>query len=182
MNTTTSKVLGSATYTATWVARSNLVKLTAIGILPCSNYVVQLEQRPERVTPPNWNLVFFVEETCEKGLRPFAETVHMINATGATSIIVHDAVGEHEIPIQQAFEAETLSPKDHMVYARLPRPETGHNACLVVPADSMVTAIHYRAFGPATKQDCERFVAETCNGQVSEFLAEHEKAPWPLVV
>ena len=46
MNTET-RVFGYGEYEARWIQRSSLVKLTAKGILPCSNYRAQLEQRPE---------------------------------------------------------------------------------------------------------------------------------------
>ena len=46
------RVLGVAEYEAKWVQRSNLIRLRASGILPCSNYKAQLEQRPGRHRQP----------------------------------------------------------------------------------------------------------------------------------
>jgi len=180
MSGTTRKVLGSGTYQARWVARSNLVQLTAMGMLPCSNYVAQLEKRPERVTPPHWDLVFFIEDTCEKGLKPFVASVVMVNSNGADSLLVRDAAGEHEVPIEHAFEVATKDSNDHVVYARLPKPEAGHRGCVIAPADHLVSAIHYKAFGPAPRSECERFVSEHCLGSVPGFVPGGE-IPWPVL-
>ena len=142
------KVLGIAEYTATWVQRSSLVRLTATGLLPCSNYCAQLELRPERVTPPMWDMVFYVQDLCLEAIAPFDLEVVMVNASGAKTISVRDACGEHEIPITDPLVESTSLPlaavdRDlYKVCARVPRPEKGHHGCMIFPADSMVTAIY----------------------------------------
>ncbi|MBF9052183.1 hypothetical protein GTA62_19670 [Roseobacter sp. HKCCD9010] len=88
MSDTFTKVLGCASYRAHWVQRSNLVRLTATGVLPCLNYMAQLEQRAERVIPPNWNMVFYVEDYCQRALQPFSVSVVMTNSSGADAILV----------------------------------------------------------------------------------------------
>ena len=143
------RVLGSATYEAHWVQRSNLVRLTAKGLLPCSNYIAQIEQRPERITPPMWDMIFYVPDSCQKALHFFEERVTMVNSTGATSITVRDAAGTHEVSIRHQFDfadddgaAVAEEEEKFIVYAKLPRPDKGHNGCIIVPFDSLVTAIH----------------------------------------
>lgn len=190
MTDSVSKVLGSATYEARWVQRSNLVRLTAKGLLPCSNYVAQLEQRPERIIPPMWDMIFYVPATCEKGLRFFEESVTMVNSSGATTISVNDALGSHDVPIQSALvpgEAATsgstadAAEEQFIVYAKLPRPATGHKGCIVVPADSFVTAIHYKVHGPASYADCQEFTQENCNGPAEQLTLAGGEIPWPPV-
>ncbi len=180
MTENVSKVLGSARYEAHWVQRSSLVRLIARGILPCSNYTAQLEQRPERVEPPMWNMVFYAPDMCEKRLTYFEEQVTLVNNTGAQLIIVHDAGGEHQVPIVQHSEVETLDDK-FIVYGKLPKPEQGHKGCILVPADSFVTAIHYSAFGPAPQQDCESFMQSQCAGPAEIFSLASGEIPWPLI-
>lgn len=183
------KVLGSASYEAHWVQRSSLVRLTARGLLPCSNYMPQLEQRPERIIPPMWDMVFYVPSMCEERVRYFEESVTMANSDGAKTISVRDASGTHDVPIKHQFVADEAAEvqdntgdEQFMVYAKVPRPDEGHKGCILVPADSIVTAIHYAAFGPASRDDCEAFLLENCNGPANKFRLASGEIPWPLAV
>lgn len=180
MSETAQKVFGSAYYEARWIARSSLVQLTASGILPCSNYTAQLEMRPERVIPPMWNFVFYVEEYCEKALRPFSETAVMVNSSGAKAVVVHDAAGIQEVPILQAFEPALGEGSQHVVYARLPKEADGLKGCQIASADTLLNACHYKAFGPASLEACEAFAQK--NGGESRFeMAPGGEIPWPLL-
>lgn len=183
------KVLGNARYEAHLVQRSSLVRLTARGLLPCSNYMAQLEQRPERIEPPMWDFVFYVADTCEKALRYFEETVTMNNSVGAATISVRDASGTHDVPVKHQFvpgeeaeEEELTDEEQFMVYAKVPKPEVGHKGCILVPADSIVTAIHYAAFGPASRDECEAFLQDNCSGPADLFRLAGGEIPWPLAV
>ncbi len=188
----TYKVLGVAEYEAHWIQRSYMVKLEARGLLPCSNFEAQLEKRPERVSPPMWDMVFFVEDRCEKRVRPFLVNAIIYNAVGANTISVRDALGEHEIPIEHQLSTEKSEPlltstSDldlYMVYAKLPKIDDAHHGCIVVPADSIVTAIHYRIFGPAPKSECDRFSLENCIESPSDSSGLKllgGEIPWPLI-
>lgn len=189
---TTTKVLGVAEYEARWIQRSFMVRLTAKGILPCSNYRAQLEKRPERVVPPMWDMAFFIQNYCEKALKPFEVEAIILNAEGAKLIIVHDAAGEHEVPIQestasieQPAELQSAADRDEfVVYAKLPKPDEGHFGCIIVPADSFVTAIHYRAFGPSSRKQCEEFASKNCifgHPPPRGELQASGEIPWPLL-
>ncbi len=190
--TKTTKVLGVADYDARWIAKTAMVRLTATGILPCANYQAQLEMRPERVLPPMWNMVFFQEEVCLKALKPFSVDVVMINSVGARSISVTDATGEHSVPVKSQFESmdtevtlkALLGEDEYVVYAKLPKSGDTHHGCIVVPVDTMVTAIHYRAFGPASKSDCEAFVNESCSvfAPMEAASVPGDEIPWPWPV
>jgi len=81
--------------------RSNLIVLTATGVLPCRNYIAQLEQRPERIFPPEWSMVFFAQDYCERAILEFVETVRFVGDPGTTSeVFVHDALGRHPVTVQ----------------------------------------------------------------------------------
>lgn len=166
------RVLGVATYSATRFKEGGLVTLTAVGVLPCINYEAQLEQRPERILPPNWDMAFYIEDVCLKALKPFELSVIVSGSNEAESITVVDSIGRHEVPVitvssinvsEQPFAA-ACDLDEFCVYARVPAPFTGqqHQGCIVLPADVIVAAIYYRAFGPASKADCDAFVEENC--------------------
>ena len=189
----TSRVLGVANYEARWIAKSLLVRLTATGVLPCINYEAQLEKRPERVSPPMWDMVFIVDDYCLKALKPFSVEAIMTSRSSATSITVRDAVGEHQISILQPREKSSepsllVSASDldeYLVYAKLPKLDGAHHGCIVVPADTFVTGIHYRAFGPASKADCQAFVSKNCTAEspnLSKLNLPGGEIPWPFVV
>ena len=188
----TQRVLGVAEYEARWIARSFMVRLTAKGVLPCCNYEAQLEMRPERVLPPMWNMVFFQEDYCLKALKFFDVEAIILNAEGATSISVTDATGEHQVPIQEHLSptnnSEALKSAaeqdQYIVYAKLPKIGDAHHGCVIVPADFLVTAIHYRAFGPASKSDCDSFAQKHCASEKKLFSKETPggEIPWPLLV
>ncbi len=181
------RVYGVARYEARWINKSFLVRLTATGILPCSNYRAQLEKRPERVLPPMWDMVFYIQDHCEKALCPFKSEVVMVNSTDANSLTIRDATGDVDVPILQPFEVlAEPSPlqfggaQQHIVYAKLPH-SSSHHGCIVVPEDTLVTAVHYRAFGPAPKSECEAFVNEHCSGLPESFAFRSGEIPWPLI-
>lgn len=181
------RTYGIAEYSANWIGKSLLVKLTASGVLPCANYSAQLEKRPERVDPPNWDMIFYTQDVCLKALKPFTVEASFPNTTGAKSIVVYDAIGKHEVSIE--FDAEQADAEDYgpieccadrdeyVVYGRLPKPDTGHKGCIVVPADNIVLGIYYRAFGPASKVECDAFALKNC-APASPFLGGD--VPFPL--
>ncbi|WP_424993574.1 hypothetical protein [Oceaniradius stylonematis] len=178
------RVLGVADYDAYWIGKSLLVRLTAHGLLPCFNYTAQLEQRPERVSPPNWNMVFYTPDVCMTALRPFEVSVVMSNVGGASSLRVFDATGENEVKIRHESDREqttnlqsALEKDQFVVHARVPKGASGHHGCIVVPADMVVSAIYYRAYGPASKADCDAFVAKNCDVSITAG----GEIPWPML-
>lgn len=174
------RTYGIAQYKAHWVGKSLLVKLTASGVLPCANYCAQLEKRPERFDPPNFDMIFYVQDVCQKALRPFAVEATFPNLNGSKSVTVYDALGEHEVLIEFDFgqtdtdsfgAIECCAENDEfIVYGRLPKPDNGHQGCIVVPADNFVPAIYYPAFGPASRADCDEFALKHCTPAIP-FLA-----------
>ena len=178
-------VLGIAHYTAIRAPRSDLVVLTAVGILPCANYVAELVQRPERIFPPMWSMVFYTQPLCLRALLPFEVKVHMnIDDSGTEQhITVFDAAGENKVLIVNQIAAAELrqaNPELFKVSARLPHPGgncSGHSGCIVVPSDALMPAIYYTAFGPASKADCDAFLIASCGP-----AAMGGEVPWPKFV
>jgi len=185
------KVLGVGHYTARWVQRSSLVELTATGLLPCFNYSAALEMRPERVFPPMWNMVFYTQDVCMTAVKPFSisQQFAMSEVQEGQSIIIHDATGEVEVPIEHDGAA-ALSPTSdglngilddlYFVYARLPKNTGAYQGCVIAPVSSVVLGIYYRAYGPASKAECENWMATNCTeGDVIELAGG--EIPWPLL-
>lgn len=186
------KVLGLGYYQAHWIEKTSLVRLTASGILPCSNYHAQLEKRPERIIPPMWDMIFLIEKVCLKALKPFVVEAIMGNSSGAKTVQIRDAVGDHEIPILPSISKTKITKNfisaadadQYTVYAKLPKIDEHHRGCIVVPADTFVTAIHYKIFGPAPKADCEQFVNKSCGSGLPDqpiIEALGDEIPWPFV-
>ena len=182
------KVLGTANrYEAHWVGKSLLVKLSAKGLMPCLNMESAFERDPREIEPPIHRFVFFVEDYCLTAVKEIDATITFPNTTFADSVVVLDAEGEHVVPVKDA-NAELMPTKkmgeqeDFIVYAKLPKPDKGHHFCIVVPEGTIVTADRYRAFGPASKEDCDDFVLKNCSSAVPakpDYLRGGE-IPWPL--
>lgn len=180
MTTDVVKKLGSGTYWARRAADSNLVTLTASGVMPCFNWQAELVQRPERIFPPQWSLVFWTTPLCLTAMKPFLLQVHVSIPEGAADrLIVHDASGKVEVPIEAAVESKSAREAGialdlFTVQALLPasRPARG---CIVVPYGTILPAIYYRAHGPAPRLACENWVAQNCGAVTASAEAE----PWP---
>lgn len=173
------KVLGTAIYRAVRSPFTGQIELTAQGILPCANYRAELEKRPDKTLPPIWNLVFHIEPVCLRMVLPFKLKAYMAGDTAST-VQVYDARGTHEVPVVDPI----VMPLDDLfkaadqfeVYARLPAPPDHHHGCIIVPEGSLVPAIYYHAFGPASEAECQAWMAENCN----RFdLAKSPDVPWP---
>lgn len=182
------KVLGTATYEAQWIHGTSLIRLTARGILPCANYFAALEQRPERIIPPMWTMCFYVEPMCLRALKSFEETVTMVGHASTTHVRVHDATGEHEVPVQAAqagTKTEAIALRDvkphYSVYARVPVSETENIDCILVPEGSMVIATHAKVFGPASRKKCEAYMFDQCKPDKKVKAERGGEIPWPRV-
>lgn len=176
------EVLGTANYMAIRSPGTSNVELTAIGVLPCWNYQAKLVQRPERVFPPNWDMVFVIEDFCLTAVKPFQVWASM-DAGNATSITVYDAGGRKSVPIYDPLLPvedlrEALSPDKYDVYALVqPTPSKLHVGCIIVPHGSLVIGIYYHAFGPASMDECLKWKDQNCaRGGAAERGPE---VPWP---
>ncbi|MCR5856520.1 hypothetical protein [Mesorhizobium sp. J428] len=184
---TTEKVLGTAEYRAVRSPLEGTVTLTAAGILPCMNYSAQLEMRPERIMPPMWDMVFFVQPLCLTAMKPFEISVVIAgNAAKFDVIRVMDATGWVEVPVVDPFvpvnfaEAQAEAAR-FLVYARLPFPPgSTHSGCIVVPEGTLVPAIYYRAFGPASRQECDAWLLKNCGAfKAAPAGTPGGDVPWP---
>jgi hypothetical protein len=178
MTDDTEKRLGTASYKASRMPDSNLVTLTAAGILPCANWQASLVQRPERIFPPMWEMVFWTTPTCLFATLPFVVHAHVAIAPGgADRLTVIDASGRVEVPIDDMSSRSTFGEIQldlYCVHARLPKTKPAHG-CIVVPYGSILPAVYYRAFGPAPKLACEQWQADMCGGAAPHL----DGTPWP---
>lgn len=185
----TLRVLGIAEYEARWVHKSLIVELTARGVLPCANYRAQLERRPEAVVPAMWDMVFYVPNVCVMAIRPFETTVFIDDPSGAGKLIVHDVAGGHEVVIQQPLGSETPVANRKIiefdlfsVHARLPNSGNNPHSCMIAPYGSLLPAIYYRVYGPASLQECEAFKAKRCQSITAYATSRGNEVPWPPAV
>ena len=183
----TQRVLGVGNYEARWVQKSLIVELTATGILPCWNYQACLEKAPQDIAPAEWEMIFYVQPFCIRATRPFEAKVFVFDAAVSDKLVVHDAVGRHEVEIQQpvedekAVELEAIEVDLFTVHAMLPHSANNPHGCIVVPYGSILPAIYYRVFGPAPRVECEAYKAKHCRPHedaVRPFRGE--EVPWPL--
>lgn len=180
------KVLGSATYSALRSPLEGIVTLTARGVLPCFNYRAELEQRPEKILPPMWQLVFWVEDVCLRAIKPFEVSV-VVHGAGSRPLRVLDATGWVEVPITDPFVPvdlwkDRIADDAYLVYARLPVPENGelNNGCMIVPEGTIVPAIYYSAFGPSSKAECQKWLTDNCSrDDFPGWSLRGGEVPWP---
>jgi hypothetical protein len=187
-----SRRLGIANYEARWVFRSDLVRLSAHGVVPCANYRVQLEMRPERPIPPLWDFILYTQPICLRAFRRVSSEVEFSCPPGTPSVSVRDATGEHNIPILPAFEADDARWEPsasaiaalggYVVYAKLSSQAGANGDCLVVPEGSVLPMIYSQVFGPASRSDCEAFVSKSCNALGARLASAGGEIPWPLLV
>lgn len=189
------EVLGVGEYRANWIARSLSIRVRARGLLPCENYDAFLSIDETDASGMTFDMTFLVDDYCIRQTKPFfveSGTVWRGDEMSSAAVVIRDSVGTHKIEVEEddyaapdQFRVSTSSLAEeldiYLVYAKLPQYSGSHHGCIVVPADSFVTAIRYRAFGPASREECERFVAESCSIEVppKPILAAGE-IPWPL--
>lgn len=188
------EVLGVANeYRAFWIARSFGVRVRARGLLPCENYDAILVPDMQDESGMTFEMTFIVEDYCMRAEKPFnvqSGTVYTGDDPSSAKVSIRDAVGEHHIEIEESIrdtsgERRVKSSEffgrseEYVVYAKLPKNADTHHGCIVVPASSFVTAIHYRAFGPASQEDCEKFKEANC-GYMSSSVTAGGEIPWPL--
>jgi hypothetical protein len=90
-----------ATYSAT--QKAGEVTLTARGDNPTAGYEVKLVQSPLRIWPPQWMLARkHPEGMAAQVITPFEVTATFKSDDAIKALIVGDAAGRHEVPVEQA--------------------------------------------------------------------------------
>jgi len=165
---TTLRMLGCADYEARWVDESQMVQLTARGFLPCANHHAQLEKGADG----GWETVFYTQEHAEESYTSFCLQAFVMVDKNSNAILVKDALGVHELPIQ----APVVKPEEadtglYIVYARKAAIDVPDETYFTQPVGTKVLPIYSRAYGPASKADCAAFIA-TANDRFMEELDE----------
>ncbi len=168
----TTRMLGCAEYEAKWIDDSMAVQLTARGFLPCANHFAQLEKRSNG----RWELVFYTQDSSKETHTPFCQQVIMVVEDGCNTVFVMDALGQHEVSIQQAIIQEPSDqPGMHIVYARKTAVNVPDETFFTQPLGTKVLPIYSRAFGPSSKAECDAFIAAANNDFMMELDALHAK-------
>ena len=88
------------TYSAT--QKAGEVTLTATGDNPTAGYEVKLVQSPLRIWPPQWMLARKRPEgMAAQVITPFSVSASFKSDDPIKAIVVGDAAGRHEVPVQQ---------------------------------------------------------------------------------
>ncbi|WP_299822960.1 hypothetical protein [uncultured Jannaschia sp.] len=183
------KVYGVGQYSARWVQRSSLVEITTSGLLPCLNYSASLEKRPERVLPPMWDMIFYTQDVCLAAVKPFYITQQfaMDEVTDGQKVILYDATGQVEVPIERDGDIKVSSAAEgikrlindmYIVYAQLPKHSGTYKGCIIGHVNSAVLGIYYRAYGPASRAECDKWLSDNC--AEADFELASGEIPWPL--
>lgn len=167
----TTRMLGCAEYTAKWIDESMAVRLTARGFLPCVNHFAQLEKRRDG----SFETVFYTQETREESHTPFCLQAIVLASDGQSTVAVSDAFGRRQIKIEAADPAPLIAPGEHIVYARFSALDLPDETYFTQPVGTKVLPIYKRVFGPASKQDCDGFIASANNDFMMELDALHAK-------
>ena len=169
---TTTRMLGCARFEARWIGDSQMVELTARGFLPCASHHAQLEKRVGAV----WELVFYTQETGDEFYTPFCLHAKVLVADARDTLIVIDALGEHEIAIQPAEKVEPdADGGSYIVYARKTAIDVPDETYFTLPVGTKVLPIYSRAFGPAGKNECRAFIAMANDKFMVELDELHAK-------
>ena len=87
----------------------DFILLRAEGTLPNLNSKAELVQMPWRIWPPRFGLYFQHEQIVMPATRPFAISQLFGFPRGPNSVVVHDADGAHNVPIESLPAAEAWS-------------------------------------------------------------------------
>lgn len=184
----TTRVHGSANYKAQWIGQSTAVLLTASGVLPCKNFLAQLERRGSRISPSTWELVFYMPCEFENAPKSFESEAIVLNTSGDKNLVVIDAMGEHVVPIQAAVNTESenlptdaYSPSFYVVYNRSGEAEKLGSQIFMMLEGTVVLPIFKKAFGPASKSDCEGFIEATSQMSTATLDGVSEDIPRSLL-
>jgi hypothetical protein len=155
----TSRVLGKAEYQAHRTGR--LVTVTATGEFPNFNDKADFEQLPFRIFPPEYGFYFIHQDIRIPTVKPFCYSEVIAFPTNAPFIIIVDADGSHNIPLKEiqieepVKEEPAKSEKGFCVFQNI-----NGSSLSIAKCDVILPAIYRKVFGPASYQECEKYVSD----------------------
>jgi hypothetical protein len=154
------KALGTADITAHRIG--GVTTLTATGTFPNLNDKADFAPLPFLIFPPMWAFYVVSANISLPATRPFtysetiafpadANVIRVQTATGFQSVSIVDVV----LPTAQSDTAAATALGDYSVYKWI-----GLDTLMIAPSDAIVPAVYVKVFGPASHEDCEKYVAE----------------------
>lgn len=168
----TMRMLGCADYEAKWIDDSLAVRITARGFLPCANHFAQLEVQADGCC----EMVFYTQDSRDESYSPFFLQAIVMLENNRDTVLLVDALGQHEIrvkPTEAKLREETSG--QHIVYARNTSVNVPDETYFTQPVGTKVLPIFKRAYGPASKADCEAFIASANVDFMMELDQLHAK-------
>jgi len=168
----TMRMLGCAEYEAKWIDDSMAVRLTARGFLPCANHFAQLEVQADG----GCEMVFYTQDSRDESYSPFCLQAIVMVADDQDTIVMVDALGQHEIRVKPAeVKRRDETSGLHIVYARNSSVNVPDETYFTQPVGTKVLPIFARAYGPSCKPDCEAFIASANADFMMELDMLHAK-------
>ena len=92
------KRLGKGSYKAYQFGQR--VTVVASGMRPNLQTIVTLEVLPMEIFPPEYGLFFTDPDIVSPALFPFHVEAHFHSEQGIRSVVVYDAAGRHDVPVE----------------------------------------------------------------------------------
>lgn len=166
------KVLGRALYSA--YRQDRVLYIAAQGEKPNLQTKVTIEQLPIRIYPPHFALYFESEGIVNPIQLPFEiERAFPTYPLAAKVVNILDASGRHTITIEtrEGTKAalEISAVESYCVFQQI-----GTDNYVIAKCDTILPAIYYKVFGPASYLQCQEYIAEHTRAAAPGVYAKPE--------
>lgn len=141
--------------------------LTVRGTMPCINMEASLSPRIYIRCPEYWGIevVGYLPGICFTSIGNYDIAIPLTDITGSRGIEVIGASKseQHDVPGGCSDSQDFSGPDTRFIVIAL----TGsgadkHQGCRVLPEGTAYLAIYSEVFGPASRGECDQWVAENC--------------------
>lgn len=135
--------------------------MTATGEFPNFNDKADFDQLPFRIFPPQYGFYFIHQDINIPAIKPFCYSEVIVFPTNASSITIVDTDGPHQTPLEEIQIEEPVkdepakSEQGFCVFQIIGRTEL-----LIAKCDAILPAIYKRVFGPASYEECEKYLGD----------------------
>ncbi|HEY0151551.1 MAG TPA: hypothetical protein VGB92_06115 [Longimicrobium sp.] len=144
--------------------------LTVAGTKPCSNMTVTLSPLIYIRCPEYWGIEVvghLPHGICLNRIAPYEETIPLTGIIGSAGIEVIGARRTERFEIEggcsQELDFSAGPGGDRFIVIALTGSEgEKHQGCKTLPENAIYPRIYSQVFGPASREECERWTAEKC--------------------
>lgn len=170
------RILGSAIYSA--YRQAGILYVTAEGNKPYLQTKVSLDQLPILIFPPRLALFFDTPDIANPKTETFSiERAFPHYPTSVANVSILDAKGMHTIEIEERG-APDVSPyglfeasDTYCVFQQI-----GTQNYVIAKCDAPIIAIYHKVHGPASRAECETFIAEQSASRSVRLVKDSFKA------